>query len=243
VAINKLVPGTKVVSEGWPKLGTTDFTSHITKAISTKPDLLVSSVWGGDYVAMYKQALRYDLFKKMKFTSMIAFGVAPHANGKDHPQGVIAGIHSNYYFTYPTSNRWPLNDTFVKTYYERWKEYPNFQSEGAYVAMHLYRMAVERANKLTGGWPDDDAIISQLEGLSFSGPAGYIHIRPDNHQGYKDAVTGFSINTPDYDFQILDAKRMITIPIRNITAPPGWPKGEPTSTYTWIDKTWPKVSA
>src|SRR3990172_7145697 len=68
VAINKLVPGTKVVSEGWPKLGTTDFTSHITKAISAKPDLLVSSVCGGDYVAMYKQALRYDLFKKMKFT-------------------------------------------------------------------------------------------------------------------------------------------------------------------------------
>src|SRR3990170_2977414 len=94
----------------WPKLGTTDFTSHITKAISAKPELLVSSVWGGDYVAMYKQALRYDLFKKMKFTSMIAFGVAPHAIGKDHPQGVITGIHSNYYFTYPTSNRWPLND-------------------------------------------------------------------------------------------------------------------------------------
>jgi len=242
VAINKLVSGTQVVSEGWPKLGTTDFTSHITKAISAKPDLLVSSVWGGDYVAMYKQALRYDLFKKMKFTSMIAFGVAPHAIGKDHPEGIIAGVHSNYYFTYPTSNRWPLNDTFVKKYYDRWKEYPNFQSEGAYVAMHMFQLAVERANKLTGGWPDDEAIISQLEGLSFSGPAGYIHIRPDNHQAYKDAVTGFSVNSPDYPFQILDPKRMITIPIRNITAPPGWPKGEPTSTYTWIEKTWPKVA-
>ncbi len=36
IAINKLVPGTQVVSEGWPKLGTTDFTSHITKAISAR---------------------------------------------------------------------------------------------------------------------------------------------------------------------------------------------------------------
>ncbi len=241
IVMKKMVPGAKVVSEGWPKLGTTDFTSHITKAISAKPDLLVSSVWGGDYVAMYKQALRYDMFKKMKFASMIAFGVAPHAIAQDHPQGVIAGVHSNYYFNYPPGDRWPLNSQFVKKYHERWKEYPNFQSEGAYSTLYMLKTAVEKANKLVGGWPEDDAIISMLEGLMHPGPAGYIYIRPDNHQGYKDAMTGFSINSPDYPFQVLDANKIITIPIRNITAPPGWPKGEPTSTYTWIDKTWPTV--
>src|SRR6266540_2530968 len=48
IVMKKMIPGAQVVSEGWPKLGTTDFTSHITKAISAKPDLLVSSVWGGD---------------------------------------------------------------------------------------------------------------------------------------------------------------------------------------------------
>jgi branched-chain amino acid transport system substrate-binding protein len=242
IAIGKLIPGTKVVYEGWPKLGTTDFTSHITNAIAKKPDLLFSSVWGGDYIAFYKQALRYDMFKKMKFSSTLAFGVAPHAIGKDHPEGIIGGCHANYYFNNPPAGRWPINDAFVKKYYERWKEYPNFQSEGAYVAMHMVQSAIERANKLTGGWPDDDAIISQLENLGMAGPAGYVYFRPDNHQGYKDAVIGFSVNSKEYDFQILDPKRMITIPIRNITAPPGWPKGEPTSTYTWIDKTWPKVA-
>src|SRR5215471_7810457 len=98
IVMQKLMPGSQVVSEGWPKLGTTDFASHITKAIAAKPDLLFSSVWGGDYVALYKQALRYDMFKKMKFSSTLAFGVAPHAIGKDHPEGIIAGVHSNYYF-------------------------------------------------------------------------------------------------------------------------------------------------
>src|SRR5437660_4790839 len=241
IVMEKLMPGAQVVSEGWPKLGTTDFTSHITKAISSKPDLLVSSVWGGDYVALYKQALRYDMFKKMKFASTIAFGVAPHAIGKDHPEGAIAGVHSNYYFNYPPNNRWPLNTEFVKKYYDRWKAYPNFQSEGAYSTINMLTTAVDTANKLAGGWPDDDAIISQLEGLMHPGPAGYVYIRPATHQGYKDAMTGFSINSPDYPFQILDPTRIITIPIRNITAPPGWPKGEPTSTYTWIDQTWPTV--
>ena len=55
-------------------------------------------------------------------------------------------------------------------------------------------------------------------------------------------LIGFSKNSPEYPFQIVDPTTMITIPIRKITAPPGWPKGEPTSTYTWIDKTWPKVT-
>src|SRR5216683_1232581 len=45
LAIERLLPGTQVVSEAWPKLGTTDFTAHITKALSSKPDLLFTSVW------------------------------------------------------------------------------------------------------------------------------------------------------------------------------------------------------
>ena len=243
VIMKKLLPKSEVVSEGWPKLGTSDFSSHITKAIAAKPDLLVSSVWGGDYVAMYKQALQYGLFEKMKFATTLALGVAPHAIGKDHPEGVIAGVHANYHFTFPPGNRWPPNKTFVEKYFARWKEYPNFQAEGAYTATQMLKAAIEKANHFLGGWPDDDAIISQLEGMGYAGPGGYVYIRPDNHQGYKDAMTGFSKNVPEYPFPILDPDRVITIPIRNITAPPGWPKGEPTSTYTWIEQTWPTAKA
>src|SRR5213078_511531 len=50
LAIERLLPGAELVSESWPKLGTTDFTSHITKAMSANPDLLYTSVWGGDYI-------------------------------------------------------------------------------------------------------------------------------------------------------------------------------------------------
>jgi branched-chain amino acid transport system substrate-binding protein len=243
IIMKKMLPHTEVVSEGWPKLGTTDFTSHITKALSAKPDLLFSSVWGGDYVALYKQALQHGLFDRMKVATTLALGVAPHALGKDHPEGVIGGVHSNYHFTWPPANRWPPNKTFVEKYHARWKEYPNFQGEGAYTATYMLKTAIEKANKLAGGWPSDDAIISQLEGMMLAGPGGYTYIRPDNHQGYKDAITGFTKNVPEYPFPILDPARIITIPIRNITAPPGWPKGEPTSTYTWIDQTWPTAKA
>jgi branched-chain amino acid transport system substrate-binding protein len=241
IVSKKLLPKAQNVSEAWPKLFSTDFTSHITKTLAAKPDLLVTSVWGGDYVSFYKQALQHGLFDKMRVATTLALGVAPHAIGKDHPEGVLAGVHANYHFSYPPGNRWPLNKTFVEKYKAKFNEYPNFQAEGAYTATHILRTAVEKANKLAGGWPDDEAIISQIEGMMIAGPGGYVYIRPDNHQGYKDAITGFSKNVPEYPFPILDPARIITIPIRNITAPPGWPKGEPTSTYTWIDQTWPTV--
>ncbi len=237
----KLMPAAQNVSESWPKLGSTDFAPHISKALGAKPDLLVTSLWGGDYVAFYKQALRYGVYDKVKVATTLGLSATPAALGKDHPEGIIGGVHSNYHFTYPPTNRWPLNKTFVEKYHAKFNEYPNFQAEGAYTATYMLKLALEKANKLAGGWPDDEAIIGLLEGMMIAGPGGYVYIRPDNHQGYKDAITGFSKNVPEYPFPILDPNRIITIPIRNITAPPGWPKGEPTSTYTWIDQTWPVV--
>ena len=57
-------------------------------------------------------------------------------------------------------------------------------------------------------------------------------------------MIGFSMNTaglsvPDPGSERASSRSRSAI----ITAPPGWPKGEPTSTYTWIDKTWPTVKA
>ena len=63
-----------------------------------------------------------------------------------------------------------------------------------------------------------------LEGMGIDAPSGYTYIRPDNHQGYKDAVIGMTKNDPKYEFPVWDPATIITIPIRDITAPPNWPK-------------------
>jgi branched-chain amino acid transport system substrate-binding protein len=244
VAIEKLLPGSQVISQAWPKLGTTDFTPHIAAAIASGADCLVTSCWGGDYIALYKQGLRFGLFDKMKVATMQGFSQVPHAIGKDHPEGVLMGVHANYYFSNALSDRWPANRKFVESYFKRWNEYPAMEAEVGYTCIYLLKLAIEKANKLVGGWPDDEMIISQLENLGWDSPAGYIQIRSDNHQGYKDAVTGFSRNDPAYPFPVWDTERIITIPIRNITAPAHWPKpgtshNDVTSAYNWIKTSWP----
>jgi len=245
LAYQRLVPGATLVSEAWPKLFSTDFTPHITKLLSDNPDILICGLWGGDYVAFYKQALRYGLFDKMKVATTLAFGGPPHSIGKDHPEGVLAGVHANYFFQHPAKGLWPANDGFVQRYQKRWNEYPSFESDGAYAALYLLKAAVEKANHLVGGWPEDDVIISMLEGMGMDTPAGYLYIRPDNHQGYKDTVIGMTKNDPKYDFPIWDPTSIITIPIRDITAPANWPKpghghNESTAAADWIKKTWPQ---
>jgi branched-chain amino acid transport system substrate-binding protein len=248
VAIEKLLPGSQVVSQAWPRLGTTEFTPHITTALASGAECLVTSCWGGDYIALYKQGLRFGLFDKMKVATMQGFSQVPHAIGKDHPEGVLMGVHANYFFTNAYGDRWPANRKFVEAYLKRWNEYPPMEAEVGYTCIYLLKIAIEKANKLVGGWPDDEMIISQLENLGWDSPAGYIQIRADNHQGYKDAVTGFSKNVPEFPFPIWDPERIITIPIRNITAPAHWPKpgtthNDVTSAYNWIKTSWPLAKA
>jgi len=248
-AREKLLPGSEIVSEVWaPFPGTTDFTSHITKIIAAKPDLVVTSMWGGMYVSFYKQAVTHGMFRRTRLAGNINFGVVPQAIGKDHPEGAIAGVHSNYHFTYAPAGASAANRRFVEAYQKRWGEYPSYAAEAAYTGLYLFKTAVEQANKQAGAWPDDDAIIKQLEGLSIEAPAGHVTVRKEDHRAFKDVKVGFSKNLADYPFPVWDPERIITIPVSAMTAPPSWPKpgkghSDPSATVNWIKTTWPKAGA
>jgi branched-chain amino acid transport system substrate-binding protein len=238
VAIKKLLPGAAILAEVLAPLGLRDFAPLLTRTDALKPDLVVTALWGDDYRIFYRQAMSAGLFRRTRVATTVAFGVAPHTIETDHPEGVLAGARSGYHWNL-ASGSGAASEGFVRRYYARWKEYPNYAAEGAYTALHLLRVAIERANQTVGGWPDDEAIIKHLEGLTWEAPGGRIAIRPDNHQGYRDVVMGFTHHDTRYPFTVLDPRRVIKIPISSITAPPGWPAGPPSATYRWIDKTWP----
>ena len=247
VAGEKLFGGSEVVSEGWPKLFETDFTPFITKALSAKPDMIVTSCWGPDYKAFYKQGLRFGLFDKVKVVANLALGTPPHMLENDHPDGVISGVHGNYHFTHPSGEKWPLNAQFVQRYFKRFKEYPNFEAEGAYTGMYLLKAAIEKANTLVGGWPDREAIIAMLEGSVIAAPSGYVYIRPGDHQAMKDVPVGISKKTSEYPFPVWDPESVEIFPVQSITAPPDWPlpgdgHNDPSRAYNWIKTTWPTTN-
>lgn len=234
----------EVVYESFPGLfRVSDFSPYITEIIANRPDILVSSLWGADVINFYKQALGFGLFDRMKFVSCIAHGASPAEAVKDFPDGHIAGVHSNYFFLYPDWAGYPKNKSFNENYFRRWGTYPDSPAEGAYVAVYMYKAAVEKAYELVGKWPEVDDIIKALEGTTFYGPAGPIHVRagkPNKHQCYKDGIVGISRIDPRYGFSVLSDP--VVIPISKITVPEGWegvrdPKAG-TLAYSWINETW-----
>ncbi|HEX9191525.1 MAG TPA: ABC transporter substrate-binding protein [Candidatus Deferrimicrobiaceae bacterium] len=64
----------QLVGQAWPKLFEPDYTPYITAILNAKPDVLVTTFWGGDTVAFIKQALPHKLFDKMKFYNYDAGG-------------------------------------------------------------------------------------------------------------------------------------------------------------------------
>ena len=102
----------------------------------------------------------------------VAFGVAPHAIGKDHPEGAIAGVHSNYYFNSPRRTVAAQQQRSSRGTSTAGRSTRTSRPRAPTSTMHMLEMAIESANKLMGGWPDDETIISQLENLGMAGPRG-----------------------------------------------------------------------
>ncbi len=231
-AMQKMLPDAEILDQQFPGLfKVTDFSAQITSMIQQQPDLAVVSLWGGDYVNWYKQAIGFGLFDKMKVVTTLTFGGSPQAVGKDHPTGHVGGVHANYWFTNPDWTLWPLNGEFVKKFKDMWDEYPSFEAEGAYVGGYMLKDAIEIAAQEVGGYPDDEEVIPVLETYSTYGPAGYIQVRKKNHQCYKNAVIGMTGTSPEYDFAVMS--EVLVLPIEKVSAP-----AEYNTSKQWLES-WP----
>jgi len=156
-------PGVKPVEAQWPKLGVTDFTSHIAALKKANPDLIMSSFWSEDTPTFLKQAAGGGLFDKIKGCFTTGGGVHYTLKKSFTPESLILGYNS-YYFRW--TDAWPLNTGFVKTYVERFKEYPPYESDHAYFTLQAYKTAVEKCYAITRKWPSKKEIASALRGIS-----------------------------------------------------------------------------
>jgi branched-chain amino acid transport system substrate-binding protein len=226
-AMKKLMPQVQVVKTLWPPLGNTDFTAHISALMGAKPDIVHTSLWGGDAVTFTKQAAGMGFFKNIK-TAWSRGEPYPQELGKDFPEEQIICCAGTHYFLYPPPEKSPLNKWFVEEYRKRYGKYPSYPCYHAYQALYLYKHAIEKAAKSAGGWPTNEEIAKAMTGLTFPTPSGDITIRED-HSAVEDVLVGFSKLTPKYPFPILDPKRMEVFPANQVLPPVG------IRTVDWIN--------
>jgi branched-chain amino acid transport system substrate-binding protein len=194
--LKELKPEVEVVGELWPKLLEKDFTPFIQKIIEAKPDAVWSSLWGNDAVNFVKQALPTGVFNSVKFA--FTDGAALETLiplGKSLPDGVY--VASRYFFTTPDT---PLNRNFVKTYTERFKEYPDYMAQETYAGVYFLKAAVERARTT-----DNEKVIEAVERepLAWETPEGWKIMRAADHAAVEDVVWGETAFSEKYGFAVL----------------------------------------
>jgi branched-chain amino acid transport system substrate-binding protein len=212
------------VSELWPKLGETNFTSHVATLQQAKPDLVFCSFWSGDAPILLKQAHAAGLTAATKLVMTTAGGVHEQLKKAFSPEGMILG-YNTLYFEDPKASA--LSKDFTRWHQEKFKEWPNYESDHGYFTVVAYKAAVEKAAKAAGGkWPTVEQIAEALEGIeveSLSGKRGY---RPD-HIMEATYFQGISTHKNKHDFVTLESVE--TMSTKQIQKPSG------VGLYDWIN--------
>jgi len=204
--LKKMGMNVKPVLELFPKLGVTDFTSHIAAIQQAKPDLLMCSFWSGDATIIMKQAAAVGLFKSMKGVFTTAGGVHDSLKKEFTPEGLLLG-YNTMYFDDPKGS--PLLKQFVREYKAKYNEYPAYESDHAYFNIESYKVAVEKAYAQTKQWPTKAQVVKALEGVEAESLSGTRSWRPD-HVQMCNFYQGMTTHKNNYDFVTINPIEVVS---------------------------------
>jgi branched-chain amino acid transport system substrate-binding protein len=220
--MKRYTPDVKPVLDLWPKLGVTDFTSHIAAIQQAKPDLLMCSFWSGDTTVFMKQAAAVGLFKNMKACFTTGGGVHDSLKKSFTPEGLLLG-YNTMYFNYAGAS--PLLKQFVREYHAKYNEYPPYECDHAYFTVEAYKAGVEKAFQAAGQWPSKEQVAKALEGIEVESLSGRRSYRED-HVMMCNFFQGLTTHKNEFDFVTIDPVEVL--PTTRIQKPAGG------KLYDWI---------
>jgi len=164
--------GGKIIKKVSVPLGNADFSSHLTEALSLKPDALLFDCYGTGNTNLTKQIYEFGISKKMPVMS--GFGGMTMLRGlpPDAPAGIYYGI--NWWHTY--DNKWTKD--FVVKYKKEYGENPEDLAVAGYMGAWLVLQTAEKVKSLK----TKDLILGLEKFGEFDGPTGKESLRPWDHQ-------------------------------------------------------------
>jgi len=225
-ALKKLKPDVQVVAEFFPKFGAADFSTEVSRLLALKPDVILSTSWGGDLDTFVRQANQRGLFKQSLFVLPLAESSLQRL-GTDLPEGVIIGARGDHYFLHPERVKDPKFTAFVEAFKAKTGSYPIYPVVHMSQAFAALEAVYAKALAANGGkWPDEAGLVKAMQGLSFQGLGRPVSIRGDN-QGVEDQLIGVTKKVPEYAFNIMDD--MMIFPAAKLMPPVG------QKSEAWID--------
>lgn len=220
-ALETLKPGVKVAAELFPKFGAGDFTTEVTRLLATRPDVVLSTSWGGDLDNLIRQSADRKLFERSLFVMPLAESSLERV-GKTLPAGHIVGARGDHWFLHPSPKDPARLTKFVESYRKRFNTYPIYSCYHMAQAVACMQAGYEKALAAKGGaWPTDLELTAAFRGLTFPSPTSTVTIRQDG-QGLEDQLIGTTVHTDKYPFPVLTD--MTVFPATMVTAPEGTKK-------------------
>lgn len=202
-ALKAMKPDVEVLAEFFPKFGSPDFSTEISRLQALNPDVILSTSWGGDLDTFVQQASQRGLLNSSTFVLPLAESSLERL-GSALTDGHIVGGRGDHYFLHPDRRDDEDFKSFMSQYEEKTGEvsvYPVFHASQAIAALTA---AYDKAIEDNGvDWPSEDQLLAALEGLTFQGLGREVTIREDN-QGIEDQLLGTSVQTGDYPFATME---------------------------------------
>jgi len=213
-----LKPDVTISAELFPKFGATDYSTEISRLQALRPDVILSTSWGGDLDTFVRQAAQRGLMKTSLFVLPLAESSLERL-GTTLPDGVIVGSRGDHYFLHPEHKTDAKLNNFVKKFKEKTGSYPIYSVyhmvQGLDGLVAGYNKAI-KANK--GQWPTPEQVAEAMRGMEFRGLTNTVKIREDG-QGLEDQLLGITKKTAAYNFPTLE--KIIVYPADLITTPVG----------------------
>lgn len=212
-------PDVKVVAEMFPKLGASDFSTEISRLQALRPDVILSTSWGGDLDTFVRQAAQRGLFGQGAQMVLPLLESSLERLGGTVPDGIIAGARGDHYWLHPETRDDPAHKAFIAKFRARTNAYPIYPTYHMAQALAGLKTGYETAIKANGGkWPSTEQVADAMRKMEFKGFGRPIRMREDG-QGLEDQLLGLTKKVPQYPFAVLD--KMMIVPADLVTPPVG----------------------
>jgi branched-chain amino acid transport system substrate-binding protein len=186
-AMKALKPDVQVVTSQMPKLYAGQYGAEISALMSSSPDVIHSSFWGGDLDAFVLQAVPRGALKK-SIAVFTAGETATHKLGGQIPDGTIIGARGQHGAFAPDNE---LNRWYRTAYQDRYALPPNYPAYHMAQAILGLKAAYEKAQGAGATAPTQDQIIASFEHLSYETPSGTIKMAlGKGHQAVESTAYG-----------------------------------------------------
>jgi branched-chain amino acid transport system substrate-binding protein len=212
-------PDVKVVAEMFPKLGASDFSTEISRLQALKPDVILSTSWGGDLDTLVRQGAQRGLFTMGSTVVLPLAESSLERLGAVMPEGVIVGARGEHYFLHPETRDDPKHKAFVEKFKTKTGAYPIYPTYHMAQALVGLKTGYENAIKANGGkWPSTEQVAEAMRTMEFKAYGSVVKMREDG-QGLEDQLLGLTKRVPQYAFAVMD--KMMLVPADLVTTPVG----------------------